>query len=424
MRVFKGYLKIVLRNSRLLFMYVLITIFIVVVIQKSAAESGMENGFQAVKANVAVIDREGGPLAETIRSYMERTQKLIRIADDPQALQEALFYRNITYAVIVPENAAAAVDGEGAVNAPDVGGAVVVPDVENAAAAVDGENAVNAPDGENAAVQTVKVPGSQAGYYLDAKINALLNQIRVYQKSGFSLEEACKRALALSEIEPDVTLLDLNGNKGEIPAYNYFFRFLPYGILSGLIMGLGLVIMAFKKKEIRRRLYCSPVSLLSQNLAAVACFAVVAAVIWTVCIAAQTFLYNGGIFTSQNAGYYILNSLAMMLVAMSLSYLAGMMANGGGALNGLNNVISLGLCFLGGVFVPIEMLNSGILNVSRFLPTYWYSKINSILRDYASISPELEKTIFQGLLLQLLFALACFCVTMAVTKARMREAKG
>lgn len=397
MRVFKGYLKIVLRNSRLLFMYVLITIFIVVAIQKSAAESGMENGFQAVKVNVAVIDREGGPLAETIRSYMERTQKLIRIADDPQALQEALFYRNITYAVIVPENAAAALGGESAVTALDEGGA---------------------------AVQTVKVPGSQAGYYLDAKINALLNQIRVYQKSGFSLEEACKRALALSEIEPDVTLLDLNGNKGEIPAYNYFFRFLPYGILSGLIMGLGLVIMAFKKKEIQRRLYCSPVSLLSQNLAAVACFAVVAAVIWTVCIAAQTFLYNGGIFTSQNAGYYILNSLAMMLVAMSLSYLAGMMANGGGALNGLNNVISLGLCFLGGVFVPIEMLNSGILNVSRFLPTYWYSKINSILRDYASISPELEKTIFQGLLLQLLFALACFCVTMAVTKARMREAKG
>lgn len=452
MRVFKGYVKIVLRNSAQLFMYVAITIFIVAAIQKSAEGSAVESGFEAVKTKVAVIDREGGPLAETIRSYMERTQNLVEIADDPQVLQEALFYRNITYAVIVPENAAAVLDGEDAAAAADEGCAATVPDDEttasdgksaafvmdgddavsggeNAAAASGGEGAITVPDGENAAaapggtaaVQTVQVPGSQAGYYLDAKINSLLNQIRVYRKSGFSMEEACAHALALSEIEPDVTLLDLNGNKGEVPPYNYFFHYLPYGILSGLIMGLSFVIMAFKRKEIRRRLYCSPVPLLAQNLAAVCCFAAVGLVIWTACMAAQAFMYGGGIFTSPNAGYYILNSLAIMLVAMSLAYLVGMTVNKGGALNGLNNVISLGLCFLGGIFVPIEMLNSKIINVSRFLPTYWYSRINGILRDYADVSPELTKVIFQGLLIQVLFALACFCATMAVTKARMRE---
>lgn len=81
----------------------------------------------------------------------------------------------------------------------------------------------------------------------------MLNQIRVYKKSGFSMEEACERALALAEIQPDVTLFDVSGSGGIRPAYNAFFLYLPYGILAGLIMSLSVVIMAFRKKEIRRR---------------------------------------------------------------------------------------------------------------------------------------------------------------------------
>ena len=81
------------------------------------------------------------------------------------------------------------------------------------------------------------------------------------------------------------------------------------------------------------------------------------------------------------------------------------------ALNGINNVLSLGLCFLGGVFVPLEMLGNGIVSIAQFLPTYWYSRINGILRDYGELSSELWHTIWAGLLIQLAFALACFGVT-------------
>lgn len=129
----------------------------------------------------------------------------------------------------------------------------------------------------------------------------------------------------------------------------------------------------------------------------------------------------GGESVKTDAGYYILNSLAFLMVAMSVAYLAGTLAGGMAALNGLNNVISLGMCFLGGILVPIEMLNEKVENVSRFLPTYWYAKINGILGDYADISRELMQTVRNGLLIQVLFALACLCVTMAVNKARMRE---
>lgn len=384
MKVYRGYMRIVARNIGLLCMYIGIAVGIALISQAGMEEQA-SGGFAALRQPVAVIDREGGLLGKALTGYVEQEQKLVRVKDEEQAIQDELFYRNVSCVIIVPEGAEEAFR-EG-----------------------------------RAALEIIQVPGSAAEYYMDARINSFLNQIRVYCAGGFSMEEACERALALAQSEPSVTLLDVNGNKGERPAYNLFFQCLPYGLMGGLIMCLSTVILEFKKKEIERRVHCSPVPLWVQNLAAIGCFLTVGSAVWAVCMAVQAIQYAGGIFTSSNAVYYILNSLVCMATAMSLACLAGMMAKHAGTLNGISNVITLGLCFLGGVFVPIEMLNGGTKKVSVFLPTYWYSKINGILGDFAQLDPELLRTVWQGLFIQILFSAACFGVTMAVVRARVRE---
>ena len=143
--------------------------------------------------------------------------------------------------------------------------------------------------------------------------------------------------------------------------------------------------------------------------------------VWGICVAVQAALYRGGAFTSPNCFWYLLNSFACMVVAMTLAYLCGTVVNSVNALNGINNVVSLGLCFIGGIFVPIEMLGNGVKMAAGFTPTYWYSRINGILGDYEHLTAEMRQNILQGLAIQLLFAAACFCVTLAVSKARQRE---
>ena len=174
--------------------------------------------------------------------------------------------------------------------------------------------------------------------------------------------------------------------------------------------------MEFKKKAVQRRMLSSSVPFIRQNLAAVASFLLVGGVVWAICIALQAVFYRGGIFAGMHTGYYLLNSGALMLVALSLGYLSGMLSNSPAGLNGLTNVISLGLCFLGGVFVPLEMLGSKMKLVAQFLPTYWYSRINDILGDYGTVSGELSAVVWKGILIQLLFAAACFAVTLAVKR--------
>ncbi|MFR3322089.1 MAG: hypothetical protein ACLTSZ_14295 [Lachnospiraceae bacterium] len=159
-------------------------------------------------------------------------------------------------------------------------------------------------------------------------------------------------------------------------------RICHYALFGSIIMTLGIVIMEFKKKEIRRRMQSAPIPLSSRTWRALRhCW-------WSAPeygyfhLLLQAVIYQGGIFRSGHAAIYMLNSFSCMLVALALGYFTGMISENAVALNGINNVLSLGLCFLGGVFVPLEMLGNGIVSIAQFLPTYWYSRINGILRDY------------------------------------------
>lgn len=385
MTVFKSYLLIIRRNLGLLLMYITIFVLIAFGIQNAYQNMGITDGFSSIKLKVAVIDREGGRISDTIRRVMDREQELTELEDDAQVIQEALYYSNVQYVIIVPEDAEEKL--------------------------MQGEETV----------QCVSVPGTAAAYYVDAQVNQVLNQLRVYLAGGFDLDTASEKVLALGETEVHVTLTDRNGNQGARAQYNYYFTYMPYAFLGASIMTMGVIIMEFKKRNLRRRIQCSPVPFWKQNLAMAGSFLVVGGMVWGICMVVQAFLYHGGVFTSPHVGFYLLNSIACILVALSLGFLTGTIAGGPTALNGINNILSLSLCFLGGIFVPLEMLGTGMQKAACFLPTYWYSIVNSLLGDYASLSREMTATVKKGLLIQLLFALACFGITMMIRKNQVQE---
>lgn len=183
-------------------------------------------------------------------------------------------------------------------------------------------------------------------------------------------------------------------------------------------MGLSVVLMNFRKKEIRQRMHSCAVPFYKQTMATIAAFLVIGGFIWGVCILVQAVIYQGGFFRDVNAGLYLVNSILCMLVALSLGYLTGTISNSPTAVNGMNNVISLGLCFLGGIFVPPEMLSDTVKKVACFLPTYWYSTVNIALGEHGSARGELMTTIRQGFLIQFLFAAACFMLTVVIQKKK------
>lgn len=67
-------------------------------------------------------------------------------------------------------------------------------------------------------------------------------------------------------------------------------------------------------------------------------------------------IFGKDFYTSGNFAYYLLNSVFMLFVAIALAYLMGTIAPNRDALTGIANIISLGMCFLGGAFVPLEFM--------------------------------------------------------------------
>ena len=83
--------------------------------------------------------------------------------------------------------------------------------------------------------------------------------------------------------------------------------------------------------------------------------------------------------------------------------------------NVITQVVSLGMSFLCGVFVDQSMLGDGVLAVARFLPAYWYIRVNRMIEGSEPLDTN---TIILALSIQLGFAAVMAILTVLVRKVR------
>lgn len=380
MTVFKGYMKIIKQSKWLILLYVVIFTGITVMFQQFADSDKMA-GYQAESVRIALVDEDGGSLAEGLKAYLEQFHEVTEMEPDKARLQEELFYRTVEYIVWIPE---------------DFFVSCIV---------------------EGNALSVTKVPGSYTAFYVDQQINSYLNDARACCAAGFTMEET---AGALEKLEPaQVELLDPGRASGEMPAYGYYFRYIPYLFLSVLCYVMGNVLSAFRRGDLPKRMRACPVSGRRQGAEGLLAAAVLGLCLWGVSIAGAFLWYRESLAERGGVVYFLLNTLLMMLVTLTISYLVGLFVHGknaSNALNGIVNVLSLGMCFLCGVFVPLELLNKSVKTVSQFLPVYWYEVVNEQIVEFGNVTGEVKQAVFQGLGMQLVFVSALVCVTLAVSK--------
>lgn len=77
--------------------------------------------------------------------------------------------------------------------------------------------------------------------------------------------------------------------------------------------------------------------------------------LWIFVIVIAIVFFGKDFYTSGNFAYYLLNSVFMLFVAIALAYLMGTIAPNRDAVDRNCELISLGMCFLGGAFVPLDV---------------------------------------------------------------------
>lgn len=377
MTVFKCYMKILKKNIGLVSIYLLIFFSIAMVLQASSKKEHLED-FEKTRIDLAIADQDDSTLSHALTKYLKTIHNVYKISAEPTVMQEELFYRNAEYIVQIPKNfyETCIVD----------------------------ENPLS----------VTKVPGSYSSFYVDQQINAWLNSIRTYTAAGFSQKEAA--AAALEQSVSEVTMYQDDETALETPGYTYYFRYIPYLFLAVLCYSMGYILLAFRKENIQKRMQASGVSTHRQNLEGLLAMFTIGFSLWLIVVAGAGIMYGKELLISKVLGYYLLNTFLMLTIALSLAYLIGLFMKNSNMLNGITNIVSLGICFLSGVFVPMNIMNKKVLRVAQFLPVYWYENVNETLSRYHVVSGKIAVDIWKSMGIEIMFTLALLALILAVSK--------
>ena len=382
MTIFKGYIKILKNNIGLIMVYLVIFFSVAMALQAAARKEHLED-FQKTSINVAIADQDDSILSHALTDYLKTIHNVSEISSNPAVMQEELYYRNAEYIIQIPENfyETCLVQGN--------------------------------------PISVTKVPGSYTSFYVDQQINAWLNNVRTYIASGFSREEAAKAALIQSAAE--VFIYQDKSTTAETPGYTYYFRYVPYLFLAVLCYSMGYILLAFQKEDIQKRMQASSVSVHRQNLEGLLAMFTIGTALWLIAIIGSLIIYQQKLLFSGVFAYYLLNTFLIMLVSLSLSYLLGLFIKNSNMLSGISNIVSLGMCFLSGVFVPMSIMNKKVLKIAQFLPVYWYENINETLSQYHIISGDIAVEVWKSMGIQVVFTLTILSMILAVSKHKRQK---
>lgn len=381
MTVFKGFLTITKRNLNILIMYIAIFMIISLMVQKSLGSDDPAS-FEQESLDIAVIDRDGGQLARGLREYLGSYHNIKDMPDDKSVLQDRLFYREVYYIATIPEN------------------------FEERCLVGDEK------------IPVTKVPESSNSYYVDQQINTFLNDVRIMTESGFSLSDAIAEVQKNASEKADVTLLDDVHHAGETPDYAYMFQYMPYILLSIVCYILSYIMIAFQKPDVKKRMLCSAISIRRQNIQLVLGCAVIGLLVWGLCILMPVIVYQKAFLTDAHLPYYLLNAFLMTLVSLAIAFLISAFLQREDVISPVVNVVSLGMSFICGVFVSMDILSKGVKAVARFLPAYWYEICNHLLSSNDTLSSAQLRSLYTGYGIQLLFSAAFLGIALVVLKSK------
>lgn len=382
MQVFKTFFKILNKNKTTMIVYMAIYLALTFVLTMNGQKNDTSD-FSKIQLEIGVENKDEGALGEALVSYLEKENDIKEIPEDREELLDAMYYRYIQYVLIIPEDFT--------------------------------EKFISGERGE--ALEGTAVPGNNTAYLAEMEIDEFLQSLGMYLDGGYAPEEAVEKTFASMENESKVEFLD-DGDAVVKPAAAYFFDYLPYIFLCIMMVSLSSVLMIFNERDLDARNRCSSMSFFARNLQMMLGSIGIMLLEYGIFMLTAWILYPD-YMTGMRGILSMGNALVFMLVCLSIAFFAGRLAKDDGQLNMVANIVGLSFSFLGGVFVPLNLMNQGMQKIAKFVPSYWYVSSNNVIWKMESWSETGE--IYQNELVMLLFAAAVFAVALMVNRLRARK---
>ena len=382
MQVFKLYFQLLKNNKWVIILYSAIFLAVALVMSDAQSVDGNNNqkAMEEEVLTIAIIDEDRESLGNGLKEYFGNGNKLMEMEYDEQEILDELYWRKLDYALVIPKGFEASLLDDN------------VEDME---------------------LKCMQVPGYFDAEMFESELNMYLSKLTSLLKTGYSMEDAQEKLLDLQSEETTVevaTFVNVNQNDKTTTFLNY----VPYLFISLGMNGIGLILLSFNAPLVKARMECSSTTMKERIAGLVGGILLYGLLLMGVVVVVVAILSKGSIFTDARFPYFLLNLLAMLLFSLSLGFFTGVIAKNQDAVNGLVNVLGIGLCFIGGVFVPHEFFGEEVLKVAKFFPTYWYAVTNESIGAMTTMTSELANDIFWQVGLVLGYALVIFAVTVVI----------
>lgn len=380
MQVYKLFLKVLKSQISQVILY--IGIFATIAGLVSAAHSSKgDSDFKLSSNKVTIVDNDKTQVSKAIVNHISKNNEIVDIlAYDKETIQDELYNRNTTCVIMIPDGFE--------------------------------ENFIKG--NINEALEFYTIPGTIASDIIEQEVDSYVKIIQTYSAGGIEIEDAIKNANSTSEKQADVDMIGKKDN-GESPM-SYFFTYIAYVFIGIAVVSIAPILLVFNKDEIRSRMACSSYKLSRITSEIILGIITLGAVICIVFTGMGVVMVGSDVVTTSKGLLYILNMAVYMVVALGLAFLAGQIARNQTIISMIANIVGLGFCFLGGVFVPIELMGEGVIKVAHFLPSYWYIMSGKFINNMNTGDNLIQ--LFEYMGVQLIFAAALFTAGAVVIKVK------
>lgn len=380
MTVFKTFLKILNKNK---FIIILYTMFLIFFGGFNMQTNENNTNFVASKPDIMIVnyDEEKGITKDLIK-YIEENSNVVDLKNNEDAINDALFYRDVNYVVYIPKN-----------------------------------YNKDFMDGKNPEIE-IKSTGDYQSSFAEMLLSRYIKVANIYQKSINSEEELISKINETLSKKSEVEItskLDTN----ILSKATFYYNFANYSIMACLIYVICLILASFKDIKIQKRTIISSTNYKTLNRKILLSNSLFSIILWMIYVV-LSFILVGDIMFSIHGIFYLINSFVFTICATTIALFIGNIVSNKNAISGIVNVIALGSSFLCGAFVPMEWLPDGVIKIAHILPSYYYISNNEVLKTLELINLNTIKPILLNIIIVLSFSIMFIILTNIVSKRKQK----
>lgn len=378
MIVFSTFWRIVKKYKGTILLY---TVMLIMFGGINLTSNSPNDMFTPTKPNIFIVNKDSNmELSKNLINYLKKNTNVVSLEDDEEKINDALFYRDISYVIYIPKNYS--------------------------------KDVLDKKDVTIDIKSSKDYTSSLTEMMLDKYLNVQSNLVNITNNQDELVNMINNTLDVNSEIVVSSKLDNSYLNK-----VSRYFNFGSYSLLAVIIFIVTLVINSFKENTINKRIIVSSINYKKHNSLLMLSSFVYSLIVWVLFSLLSVILLGKDMISLRGILYFV-NTFMFVMPTLSFGILISTLVNNKDSIGGIVNVVGIGSAFLCGAFIPTEYLPKIVLSIAHIFPAYYFIDSNNLLSSMEIINFSNLIPIFINYFVLIIFMLIFIVVNNYVLKKK------